>query len=375
MSDAFLSLRGVAKSFPGHVAVDGVDLDIGRGEFVTLLGPSGCGKTTLLRMIAGFETPSDGRITLDGADLLRLAPERRPLNMVFQSYALFPHLNVFDNVAYGLRTAGTREDAVRARVAEALELVGLDRVADRRVDQLSGGMSQRVALVRALVNEPAVLLLDEPLGALDLKLRQRMQVELRSLQQRTGTTFVYVTHDQEEALVLSHRVVVMRDGRIVQVGSPAEVYRAPRTRFVAEFLGDASLVRVDVESIGDGRGRVRIGDVVLDVLCDADPPPSVPGAGLLVLRPEDLRLSGTDAGVLTGRVADSIFLGSTTHVLVDLASGERVRVATDGTDRPARGAPVGVAVRAGGGVLVAEETPAVDVVEDLEDAASPATAT
>ncbi len=375
MSDAFLSLRGVAKSFPGHVAVDGVDLDIGRGEFVTLLGPSGCGKTTLLRMIAGFETPSDGRITLDGADLLRLAPERRPLNMVFQSYALFPHLNVFDNVAYGLRTAGTREDAVRARVAEALELVGLERVADRRVDQLSGGMSQRVALVRALVNEPAVLLLDEPLGALDLKLRQRMQVELRSLQQRTGTTFVYVTHDQEEALVLSHRVVVMRDGRIVQVGSPAEVYRAPRTRFVAEFLGDASLVRVDVESIGDGRGRVRIGDVVLDVLCDADPPPSVPGAGLLVLRPEDLRLSGTDAGVLTGRVADSIFLGSTTHVLVDLASGERVRVATDGTDRPARGAPVGVAVRAGGGVLVAEETPAVDVVEDLEDAASPATAT
>jgi ABC-type Fe3+/spermidine/putrescine transport system ATPase subunit len=333
----FLRLRGVRKAFADHVAVAGVDLDIRRGEFVTLLGPSGCGKTTLLRMIAGFEQPTAGTIELEGADLTALPPERRSLNMVFQSYALFPHMNVFDNVAFGLRTARVAPRDVKERVDGALALVGLERFADRKVQELSGGMSQRVALARAIVNEPAVLLLDEPLGALDLQLRKRMQVELRAIQERLGTTFIYVTHDQEEALVMSHRVVLMHDGAVVQVGSPADVYHRPRARFVAEFVGDTTLLPAVVR---DAAGSVVTVTVGADVH--------------LALRPEHLRLCGAADGTFVGTVGDRIFLGSSSHYLVDCADGLRLRVAGD-DEQAAPGDRVGVQVIAGRGAFVADE--------------------
>jgi ABC-type Fe3+/spermidine/putrescine transport system ATPase subunit len=227
-----LSLRSLRKVFESLIAVDDFTLEVAEGEFVTLLGPSGCGKTTLLRMIAGFGRPTAGAILLDGVDITRLPPERRPFNMVFQTYALFPHMNVFDNVAYGLRTAKVNENVVRERVLDGLKLVGLEAKATVGVRALSGGQQQRVALVRAIVNEPRLLLLDEPLGALDLKLRKRMQDELRAIQRRIQTTFLYVTHDQEEALVMSHRIVLMREGRVVQVGAPADVYHRPFVRSI-----------------------------------------------------------------------------------------------------------------------------------------------
>jgi spermidine/putrescine transport system ATP-binding protein len=363
----FLRLRGVGKHFGDHVAVHAVDLDIARGEFVTLLGPSGCGKTTLLRMIAGFEQPSTGMIELEGSDLTRLPPDRRPLNMVFQSYALFPHMNVYDNVAYGLRTARMSADGVRVGVRDALELVGLERFAKRRVQELSGGMSQRVALARAIVNEPSVLLLDEPLGALDLQLRKRMQVELRAIQDRVGTTFIYVTHDQEEALVMSHRVVCMHDGAVVQVGSPADVYNRPRTRFVAEFVGDTTLVPALVDDPGTGdeltvsvaaAGRIATrhhGDGAL-----------VAGeSGHLALRPEHLLLTADGDGVLAGTVADRIFLGSSTHYLIDTETDVRVRVA-GADDAAVRGDRVGIAIAPGRGAFVRQER-SFDAAEALPD--------
>jgi ABC-type Fe3+/spermidine/putrescine transport system ATPase subunit len=342
--NAFLSLRGVRKTWGDHVAVADVDLDIGRGEFVTLLGPSGCGKTTLLRMIAGFEQPSAGTITLAGSDLTRLPPERRPLNMVFQSYALFPHMSVYDNVAYGLRMHGRARDDVDERVGRALGLVGLTSFRDRPVQELSGGMSQRVALVRALVNEPDVLLLDEPLGALDLQLRKRMQVELRAIQDRLGTTFVYVTHDQEEALALSRRVVVMRDGHVEQAGTPEEVYHRPATRFVAEFVGETSLLPATVTGLsGGGLATVALTEAghLVDVTCPDGL--AVGDRGVVSLRPEDLVVAA--AASLRGVAEDTLFVGSAIHVLLRLATGEQLRLAMPSTTPPpARGEEVAVAV-------------------------------
>lgn len=357
-----LSLRGLRKVFDGLVAVDDLSLDVAEGEFVTLLGPSGCGKTTLLRMIAGFERPTAGAILLDGADITRLPPERRPFNMVFQSYALFPHMNVFDNVAYGLRTAKVDEAVVRKRVLEALELVGLEPRATVGVRALSGGQQQRVALVRAIVNEPRVLLLDEPLGALDLKLRKRMQDELRDIQRRIRTTFLYVTHDQEEALVMSHRIVLMRDGRAVQVGRPADVYHRPQTRFVAEFVGEANLlpclvvgqeaagVRAKLERGGHvgtfpyfGTGRFRGGD-----------------QAMVAVRPEHLRLADAGDADLVGRVAAMVLMGPVTVHEVRLDDGSLVRVqATDGDDTGVD-EQVGVRILPGRGVVVEIEESAIE---------------
>ncbi len=249
---------GLRKTFGDVVAVDGVTVDVRAGEFFSLLGPSGCGKTTTLRMIGGFELPSGGRIELGGLDITHAPPERRSVNMVFQSYALFPHLSVFENIAFGLRRHRTPGAEIRTRVGEALSLVRLEDFGPRRPDQLSGGQQQRVALARALVNRPEVLLLDEPLGALDLKLRRQLQTELKRVQLEVGITFIYVTHDQEEALALSDRIAVMNHGRVEQLGTPEELYDSPRTLFVAGFIGTSNLLPGTIESADGGSALIRL---------------------------------------------------------------------------------------------------------------------
>jgi spermidine/putrescine transport system ATP-binding protein len=243
-----IRLDGVSKRFGDYVAVESADFDIAEGEFFSMLGPSGCGKTTTLRMIAGFEQPTSGRILLQGQDVSRTPPHKRDVNTVFQNYALFPHMNVFDNVAFGLRNKKTPNDVVKTRVMELLEVVRLPDMAQRRPNQLSGGQQQRIALARALVNLPKALLLDEPLGALDLKLRETMQLELKRIQREVGITFIFVTHDQEEALTMSDRIAVMTQGRVDQIGSPTEIYHRPATAFVAGFIGTANLLPVTVRS-------------------------------------------------------------------------------------------------------------------------------
>ncbi len=347
-----LRLRGLEKSFGGTAAVHPVTLDIAPGEFVTLLGPSGCGKTTLLRMIAGLERPTAGSIEVAGRDVTGLRPERRPFNMVFQSYALFPHLDVFDNVAYGPRASGVGEREIAARVAAALAMVGLQAHAHRPVDLLSGGMSQRVALVRAIVNQPQVLLLDEPLAALDLQLRKRMQIELRTIQERIGTTFIHVTHDQEEALVLSDRVILMQAGRIVQVGTPREVYRRPKTRFVAEFIGDTSMVACTLKrrvghtvEVAFATGKHR----AFDFYGDGGVEPGAPG--FVSLRPQHLALVPPGSGAFAGTIAGVVFTGAATDYVVAIEGGG-VRVRGGDDRRRARGEEVGVEIAADCGAFV-----------------------
>jgi spermidine/putrescine transport system ATP-binding protein len=312
---ADLRLVDVRKTFGEVTAVDSVSLDIAKGEFFSLLGPSGCGKTTTLRMIGGFELPTSGRILLRDRDISADPPERRPVNMVFQSYALFPHLTVFENVAFGLRRRKTSGPEVARRVGAALELVHLPDFGARKPDQLSGGQQQRVALARALVCEPEVLLLDEPLGALDLKLRRQLQVELKRVQLEVGITFVYVTHDQEEALALSDRIAVMNGGRVEQLGTPEDLYDEPRTRFVAEFIGTTNILSGSIEGSDGDAVTVRIAD---GVRCRARvPSPALPtGTPVdLVVRPESITLSpdgdagGSDDG-LVGEISQSAYLGT-----------------------------------------------------------------
>jgi putative spermidine/putrescine transport system ATP-binding protein len=300
-------LEGVAKRFGEVVAVDRIDLDVGDGEFFSMLGPSGSGKTTTLRMIAGFELPTAGRILLHGEDVSRRPPFERDVNTVFQDYALFPHMSVGDNVGYGLMIRKVPGAERRQRVAEALRMVRLEGFERRRPGQLSGGQRQRVALARALVNRPRVLLLDEPLGALDLKLREEMQLELKAIQQSVGITFVYVTHDQEEALTMSDRIAVFNDGRVEQVGTPAEVYERPSTTFVAGFVGTSNLLRGQV-------ARTIVGD-----------------GGTFTVRPEKIRIADPEASpagdeiAASGRIRQVVYLGPDTryHVALD-AGGELV---------------------------------------------------
>ncbi|SHG09376.1 spermidine/putrescine transport system ATP-binding protein [Streptoalloteichus hindustanus] len=325
-----VGIYGVEKRFSDQVAVDGIDLRVHEGEFFSVLGPSGCGKTTLLRMVAGFVDPDAGRIELDGVDMVGVPPYRRDVNTVFQSYALFPHMSVWDNVAYGLRRKRVKGSELRERVGEHLELVQLSAFAKRRPAELSGGQQQRVAIARALAARPRVLLLDEPLGALDAKLRKQMQIELMRIQREVGTTFLYVTHDQEEALVLSHRVAVMNAGRVEQVGYPEDVYERPGTRFVAGFIGtsnimDATVAGVEsgvVELTADGVERLRA---------------TLPerravrhGQRLAVtVRPEKLHLYDADGDEqppagwcsLTGTVADVVYTGMSTQYVVDVPGG------------------------------------------------------
>jgi spermidine/putrescine transport system ATP-binding protein len=321
-----ISIVGLRKEFDGVTAVDGIDLEIKPAEFFTLLGPSGCGKTTTLRMLAGFEQPTDGQIFIDGVDLAQTPAHKRPVNTVFQSYALFPHLDVEHNVAYGLRWRKDLAKRDRAsKVAMALDLVQLSGYGKRRPHQLSGGQQQRVALARALVLEPAVLLLDEPLGALDAKLRHSLRGELTGLQREIGITFVFVTHDQEEALEMSNRLVVMDGGRIMQLGTPEEVYREPLSEFVADFLGVANLLDVECVSATGTVRTVRFGEFTLEAQV---PPDHEAGPSRAVIRPECVELAGaglTGVSRVPGMVDRTVFLGSTTQVMVRLPQGAVVQ--------------------------------------------------
>jgi spermidine/putrescine transport system ATP-binding protein len=316
-----LSLTGLVKRFGDEVAVDGLDLDIGEGEFFSLLGSSGCGKTTTLRMVAGFEEPDAGQILLDGRDLAQVAPHKRPVNTVFQSYALFPFLDVSENVAFGLRYQKAGKDDIRRRVGTALELVQMGSMAKRKPHQLSGGQRQRVALARALVLEPTVLLLDEPMGALDAKLRKQLQIELRALQKAVGTTFVYVTHDQDEALTMSDRLAVLDKGKVKQVGTPSEVYSAPANTHVATFLGTANLWPATVTG-PDGDGvACSVGGVDLRV---ADHKAAAGDEVSVMVRPERVEVAAdpsevAGANVLKGHVETLTFRGAHTNVLLTCA--------------------------------------------------------
>jgi spermidine/putrescine transport system ATP-binding protein len=332
MSVGQVQIVDLVKRFAEVTAVDGINLDVAGGEFFSLLGPSGCGKTTTLRLIAGFEQPTEGKVVLDGRDVAHTAPHKRNVNTVFQSYALFPFLTVEDNVSFGLRYKNVTKGEARRKVAEALALVRLEKYQKRRPSQLSGGQQQRVALARALVLNPAVLLLDEPLGALDAKLRKALQIELKALQEEVGITFIYVTHDQEEALTMSDRLAVMSNGRIEQIGSPAEVYEEPSTAYVADFLGVSNLM----SALGEGGGRVRLGDFQF-IATRGDL--GARGPIRIVIRPERVELSGHGAlgnNRIPGMVERVLYVGSVIQVLVHLAHGETLQAWTQnrGGDPP-----------------------------------------
>ena len=337
-----LRLQALSKAFGDVEAVRGVDLSVSRGEFLTLLGPSGCGKTTTLRMVAGFEAPTSGNILLHGNDITNEPPNSRPINTVFQHYALFPHLSVEENVAFGLWMRGVGAAERRQRAAEALRAVALPGFEHRRPRQLSGGQQQRVALARALVNRPEILLLDEPLGALDRKLRRQMQLELRALHREVGISFLYVTHDQEEALAMSDRVAVMNAGRIEQIGSPREIYEQPGSRFVADFIGETNLLEGRVVGIDGERVQVSLGPHTLHALGEG----CVTGTQIaLSIRPEHWTLaegaSGGERNHFSGRVRESVYAGSVLRQVVELEGGITVV-----TTRPGNlaGEPAGSAV-------------------------------
>ena len=320
-SSDVIVLDHVAKRFADFVAVHEANFSIGRGEFFSMLGPSGCGKTTTLRMIAGFESPTSGRILLDGEDVSRTPPYRRNVNTVFQQYALFPHMSVFDNVAFGLRSRKVPKDEVARAVGEMLEIVRMSDFSKRRPMQLSGGQQQRVALARALVNRPAALLLDEPLAALDLKLRQAMQLELKRIQRDTAVTFIFVTHDQQEALTMSDHIAVMSDGWVEQIGSPTEIYHRPSTPFVAGFIGEANLLAGSLQSRDGGVASVAVAGGSLAV----PDSPAASGSVLVMVRPEKVnvaRLAPADGHEgIPATVQEVIFRGATVHVGLTATDG------------------------------------------------------
>lgn len=325
---ALLEIRNVTRRFGAFVAVDGVSLSIAAGEFFCLLGPSGCGKTTLLRMVAGFDRPDAGEVWIDGADVTAVAPERRDVHTVFQSYALFPHMSVFDNVAFGLRMAKVAPADMRARVTEALEDVRLAGLEKRYPNELSGGQRQRVAVARALVNRPKILLLDEPLAALDAKLKGQMQLELITLQKEVGITFIYVTHDQQEALALAHRVAVMNNGRIEQLDEPSKIYGFPRNRFVADFIGTCNLLEASVTQAAAGGGTLELAGIG-SVRQRQDEGLAAGARGVLALRPEKISLARTapaegEWNHFRGKVFDFLYFGDVTLYVVEMENGKRL---------------------------------------------------
>jgi len=372
-----IELVGIAKRFQSRrgvvTAVERVDLTIGEGEFFSLLGPSGCGKTTTLRMIGGFEEPTEGQILLYGRDVVGVPPNHRDVNMVFQSYALFPHMSVHDNVAFGLRRKGVDGAEVKRRVEEMLDLVQLEGKSDRRPRELSGGQQQRVALARALVNRPRALLLDEPLAALDLKLRQAMQIELKRIQREVGITFIFVTHDQNEALTMSDRLVVMNAGLIEQLGAPREVYERPRTRFVAGFIGTSNLITGTVERM-DGEAAV-IATPADEMLTAPDAASVGATAGQpldMTIRPEKIVISRErpDGGRCTirGRVAEIVYLGTSTQYAVKTADGSDLLVflqnAADSEDIAARDDDVWLSWRPEHTLALAQGGPSAPTAEE-----------
>ena len=352
---ALLSIRSLSKSFGDTLAVDDVSLDIRPNEFFALLGPSGCGKTTLLRSIAGFEQPDTGTITMpsvDGGpevDLCAMPPERRPINLMFQSYALFPHMSVEKNIAYGLQREGLPKDEIRSRVSEVLETVDLTGKANARPNQLSGGQRQRVALARAIVKRPRLLLLDEPLSALDRKVRAEMQLELKRLQHEVGITFVVVTHDQEEAMSMADRIAVMSQGRVEQLDTPVDLYQRPATTFVADFIGSSNAFRgerttqgVSVPGLGDLPG-IRVGE-------------EQPGPAVLVVRPEDIQLVDAGPALLRGTVIETQFFGGRSTVAIDVDGHDApVRATSPGASALQRGSDVQLTWAADKGVVLSPQ--------------------
>ena len=318
-------LSGITKRFGDFVAVDDLNLDIYEGEFFSLLGPSGCGKTTTLRMIAGFEEPTQGEISVAGEQVQGVPPYRRPVNTVFQSYAIFPHLNVFDNVAFGLRRAKVPKDEVASRVADACEMVQLAGFEKRKPGMLSGGQQQRVALARALVNRPKVLLLDEPLGALDLKLRKEMQLELKSLQEEVGITFVYVTHDQEEALTMSDRIAVINEGKVQQLAGPTTLYETPANRFVAGFIGQTNVFSGTVEAADGDKVTLRTREGLrVEAVAREQAPPKEGQESHAAVRPEKVRFGESGDNVSAAEVKQVVYLGASTQYIVELEGGEKL---------------------------------------------------
>jgi len=312
-----IEIKNLTKDFDGEIVLKGIDLTINQNEFVTLLGPSGCGKTTLLRIIGGFETPTSGEVWFDGKDLIKIPSYHREINTVFQKYALFPHLNVFDNIAFGLRMKKVSEKEITEKVNKMLRMVKLADYAKRPIDSLSGGQQQRIAIARALVNQPKVLLLDEPLGALDLKLRQEMQYELKEIQRELGITFIFVTHDQEEALTMSDKIVVLNDGLIQQIGTPVDTYNEPRNRFVANFIGESNIIRGKMLKDRRVEFEGHIFDCV-DRGFDKDEDVDI------VLRPEDIQIVAKEDGAFTGVVDSVIFKGVHYEIIVMVETREYV---------------------------------------------------
>jgi spermidine/putrescine transport system ATP-binding protein len=329
-----VDINDVVKIFPNPeggliTAVDHVDLRISFGEFFSLLGPSGCGKTTTLRMIAGFEWPTEGEIFIKGEAMGHTPPYLRPVNTVFQSYALFQHMNVYQNVSFGLEMDHVSKAEINRRVNEVLELVQLGGMGSRKPKQLSGGQQQRVALARALVKRPTVLLLDEPLGALDLKLRKEMQLELKALQNQVGITFIYVTHDQEEALTMSNRIAVMNKGSVLQVGTPFEIYERPKCRFVADFIGETNFLSGIIRTISGNRVTVFIKEIEAEITGQSNGELSVGQEVTISIRPEKIRISDTcvlNENCLPATVITTAYIGSDTRVIIELASGIRINV-------------------------------------------------
>jgi ABC-type Fe3+/spermidine/putrescine transport system ATPase subunit len=362
-----LAVEDVTQRFGKTTVLKGIDLDVAAGEFLGMLGPSGCGKSTLLRIFAGLDTPASGRVVLDGVDITAMPAEKRPINTVFQRPTLFPHLDVYENVAFGLRVAGTSRSELDAGVGEALDLVRLGHLARRRADELSGGQMQRVALARALVKRPRVLLLDEPLSALDLKIRLELEAELRRLHQETGATFIYVTHDQGEALSMSDRVAVFGEGEIAQLGTPRDVYAAPQTSYVARFVGDANVIPVEVVAVASGTARLRLAGAEIEAPCPAG---TAAGPAQLVVRAESVGLS-PEAGGIRGRVIDQAFRGTRSSYLLDVAGIERpLRAEVPSSAFGGEGVEVGAEVGLAWAPATARLIPADPVAEpELEAAA------